>query len=880
MARREKLTKSKTLYTLRQQHALTTIGQIMEQDLVTILPNDIYDDTENISVFKYRINNSVNRKKRHIRGAWITPPNSSATSWTIADLSGHTKTKNGKVVLKPRYTSLSDFACYGSAIELIRTSIKDICLRFPGGLQYYKTEFAPTVIVKQGEDLEQYYIVSNECEINWWSEDYDSELAKINPLRLLSLSYSDYVDSEGNPIEKPETRFNGTHCPESIVGSTRIAGKDFLIYLNNEGKYILVTQNNGEGVIIKPKQEIIDKFWDTLDDFERVLLNKETTPAYKSVFNWYYMTEDGYFMEPRTFIWPTVNNDGITPDMTTGSFNGYLSSLIELAAYHDNIDSDNLWRMNTHESIKNLNWAFSSTSDDYEELDSSKMENLIHVYGRIFDDLKRSIDNIKQTNTITYNENGNLPDYFLTDKADLEGWDCTSICNSMDRTISSPEIKTEDDIVIYKEGKTVEDVNLTFLRRLCLSSHYLQSLKGTRRGIEVMLGLFGYKPEADETGFGTYTINEYIAVAHKYPLYYDACSLRTTTGEYVNSDEHTNFMWGYPVLTITPTEGPSYLVPWFDKNEEYNDPFYFQSKGGWGKIDKTPIFLDITTIKTLKGNDEVSLYRESENCMRYASNISEMLSISHIDAYDNMLCYVTDISGLVTDEYKAKEGDEGTFSHYFILKNSYLSTFLGYVKTETYDCYGWKNVYLEEFNNEATLTNDGIRVLYLESITTKSKGNNPHIGKNMYDMGDEYLDRFNRIFGVRLDRGEFDFLEEENPEKWNQVNNDMGFDCEYVIDNSKCHYFSDGDNVLLTEDEVLENSLNMDFYNNLTNNEDAPKHDESSSFSVINTKKIEIIFHTGGVENTYFEDYIIKVVLPYLESMIPSTAILTYKFSD
>ena len=142
MAKKDKLIKSKSIYTIKKQHTVTNNGIIYENDHVTIIPNDgIYDDEMALfseSNFKYKIDTTQSSKKRHNRGEFIKPEGGSGETWTLSTLSATTApTEESTIVLKPNYNSLKDFAYYGSAVELIRATVNDIVLRFPGGISYY-----------------------------------------------------------------------------------------------------------------------------------------------------------------------------------------------------------------------------------------------------------------------------------------------------------------------------------------------------------------------------------------------------------------------------------------------------------------------------------------------------------------------------------------------------------------------------------------------------------------------------------------------------------------------------------------------------------------------------------------------------------------------
>ena len=110
--------------------------------------------------------------------------------------------------------------------------------------------------------------------------------------------------------------------------------------------------------------------------------------------------------EEKSYIWPTVGNDGFTPDMTTGAFQGYLESLISLASFHDEYDSDNIWRMMTHESIKNMDWTYTNKNNEEIEgdIENNGISSMIRIYGRQFDDIKLYADSIKNMINISYNE--------------------------------------------------------------------------------------------------------------------------------------------------------------------------------------------------------------------------------------------------------------------------------------------------------------------------------------------------------------------------------------------------------------------------------------------------------------------------------------------
>lgn len=935
MAKKSKLTKSKSIYTIKNKHSVTNNGVIYENDHFTIIPNDgIYDEEDGVAIFsesnfKYKVDTNNNSKKRHVRGDFVKNEMNNSDVWTLETLSAHTSVAtDSKIIIKPNYSSLKDFAYYGSAVELIKATVQDIIKRFPGGLYYNNNKLSP--ILKINDTT--YYYVSNEFDIDCWTGGglISSDDVK-NPMRILAASYKNYVLSDGETECSCPIFTSVSTCLNSIIGTVNFGAGDFDVYMDGDGEKHLVTTNSAvTGTIITPKQEFIDNFWDTLDDFERVLLNRETSPVYKAVFETPYSNDTGFYYESKNYIWPTVNGDPdkTAPDLTSVLFQGYLASLLSLAEFHDTYDSDNIWRMMTHESIKNLDWSHSlkngDTVDDLSDFDTTGISAMIRIYGRQFDDIKRYIDNIKQSNTISYDEKNNIPDYFLSDTVENDGWEAKCI---------TPE-SSSIDVLNSK-------VNSEFLRRLSLSSNYIQSLKGTRRGIEAILGMFGYeygpsykecmKEDAIKNGYsvlenviepssgspkyikvgdkyyrrnyiGTYTIEEQVAIVlnneynqdsdgnYEYASipYDEACRLRSYYESLYEDPNVPHLMYGFPVAKIEVSDNDSniideYLVPWMEKN---NEDFYFQCKGGWGKVKEKNINLPSLTSGTTLSSSGISIYGETQPYMKFADTIDEMIMISNSELYDGMICYVADISNIneVYEPFKGESLDD--CSHYFSLKNIALATRPGFVKNDTYHCYGWYNVKNNEISNMSSI--EGRKVLYLESLRAEYKGNNPHVGFGHYDDGESYLEKYTNLFKEPFDNGQFEYIKKGNDQEkddYNKVYDGYGFVISSITDNNKCAYFHDysSSDIWLGEGEKNDEECNSESYSGITFPDTPIKDikkiaDESQANGIINIKNLIINFNIG--DNVFLKKYIQEVVLKYLEEMIPSTAILEYHFNN
>ena len=126
------------------------------------------------------------------------------------------------------------------------------------------------------------------------------------------------------------------------------------------------------------------------------------------------------------FIFPT-SYGGYNIDATSFGFNDYTSRLAEIGAYYDEYFTDNLYRSMTHEAIKNFDWTYTRefTYGDEEEFvhGGEKMQKALRVFAREFDEILSYINNIKNNDRVTYDERSNIPNYFLIDEVENDGWD-------------------------------------------------------------------------------------------------------------------------------------------------------------------------------------------------------------------------------------------------------------------------------------------------------------------------------------------------------------------------------------------------------------------------------------------------------------------------
>lgn len=896
--------KTKADYTiLRKRHQNASNGDIFENDYMTISPMDtIFSEDQDIISsdsnfkFSYRINNNL--QKKHAKSGWIKTPDGSE-EWTIEDaISGGSISDESKIRIKPNYNSLKDFAYYGSAVELVRGSLNDIIQNFPAEL-YFSEKTLKSELEKVNDNVkvpDTWKLIPNDFGINAHVDNVNASNV-YNPLRYLSLSIDSYNLIKGDiitPLTGITITTSNATCDDNLTGKTIAtavtSGVTIYTYLMGGKTYLYYTDSFNEGLRIRPNDDVVEEYFATIDEFEYVLLNRDSKPLYMSNFDTPYETDKGNFYKKETYIWPSKYN--WNPDIESIGYENYVERLISLAEFHDEHDSNNIWRSMTHEAIKNLDWTFvRENGDDIEDLskiDSSKIEIFLQLYGRQFDGLKRYIDTIKYSNQVSYNEKNNLPDYCLSDSVGNSGWDVKPL-------IATGKSEFYSDILYNNMSKGYSEVeaNNNFMRNLKLNSRYILSNKGTREGIAALLGLLGiYRDE--------YEINEHVAIAKGNDTQEGYCHFvsgltnmiypNAEDIEFVNMkkdsllDDYAGDVYeGIGVKEVTAnTEGQyygkTYVVPWYVNGKKYDNGMYFQCDGGWGKIKSNfyplNINVDCTPI-TAFSPTQIGIYEETQNYLKFASDLNEMLDFTNSVIKKGMIVYVTDI------ENAANYGFTGNdLSHYFVLENKDKST----------TANGWHAVTQTELDNASTEYAE--RIIYLESIRESTEGNNSHTGEGNYDDGKSYVNKLNSIFGGAIENNDLTRFTQADIEKAISKYT-FNIETEYK-DNKKCWYFGNGygdeDGKWLKPEDESEgpDREGMKYRDDVVNPEEGPKSDEPAANSIVNLKNIDIIFYYPFDEEgktilplkTDFEKYLLNVVMPYLEQVIPSTTIMAYDIMD
>lgn len=769
-------------------------------------------------------------------------------TWTYDDVKEASSTVN-QIQFDEYTEDIRSFAYYGSCVELLRATIEKIIYEFPGNitLSEDKLEIPPTT--ENGDyTYIKGYIVNNPFQIDLHTKDvhlqqYDNEL------RFLSHSWQKY-EVNGQPITSYViSDWRGDlDCPQNDqyyikkapVVTVTINGNIVL-----EGYMLdrdIIFCYEGQDLVIQPKEEIIETYFNGLKGFEKQLLTRKTKPLYTNKFITPIEYNLGYLYYNRTYTWPS---DGYCIDITSTKYIDFINKLSDMAELYDELWTDNLWRRMTHEAIKNYDWTYTREFIDGDEEDNvdggERMHKVLNIIGRVFDDIKLSIDTIKRQNKTTYNGDRNVPNALLSDKLELFGWDIYSTIptykNENNETVSASEETITQEVLdsdsiknnVESNGKkiypdkwyptsnpnkiTFADVDVEFMRRLLLSTRRIFETKGTRQSIDMIMGLFGY-------GDTDYTITEHYRTVK--PREYDEVidqETNETLGDRIvrlnNQEKQMELLYdedasGIPVASFIggyDEQGnpKTYLIPYYDQTKMYDGNLYFQNKGGWFyKKDGKSTEIDF------------SKWTETLSYLHVVSQVKDLLNVNPFGIRNGDIYYVANLN----DYIDYTETTDTLYSHFFVMENELMPE----------EISSWGNINLEDDDSYAK------KAKYLDTIIPYNIGNNPHVGYGDYDMGNEFFEYMKKPFKCALDKEYF-----ASPYYEEADNIDFG---EELLDRKDAQYD-------IEDDKKIRIINNNDKY-------------------YLNDK---VIIFKNNIDNDEYKKYFKTVIINYLMQVIPSTAI-------
>jgi len=496
---------------------------------------------------------------------------------------------NFKVYPNFDLSQITNFTQYGSLVKRLSTAVETIIAKFPAALEatlmgenYIKGETATNITYDEIDDITSFDLdvarLRNPFAIDFTinsTRNLELKEIQVSSLRDMTVQYANY-----------SLYYNGNgYNVTAIIPTTSMTSGTLNISVSGHPfPFQTVTFDD---LVIRPNDYEVNRiFNEHLDEVENFLLNRNVTPKYTASFNVPRESEDGTYFSSQEFITFPLNGSW-NLDIVTNAFTNYLVQLNDIGVTMDEYKTNIVARF--------------LTTGAFQEFDTigQKMEKVLQIYGRSFDETNKFISALAFMNSVHYNPGDDIPSQLLKNLAQTLGWQTNMSPVSTDDFLSSVFGQTNTDRSQYpgiSDATTPDELNYQYYRNLILNSAYLFKSKGTRKSIETLMALIG-APDA------LVEFNEYIYLAdqrinvNQFNTQFAQISGGTYTQELptleagntyrLRNVEYTGFTTTTVIkdVNITKDEYPMDDLG-FPKAPPNTEDFFFEKGSGW--FEQTP----------------------------------------------------------------------------------------------------------------------------------------------------------------------------------------------------------------------------------------------------------------------------------------------------
>lgn len=492
-------------------------------------------------------------------------------------------------------TDVTNFTLYGSLAKRLSTSVTHIINYFPAALEVdslyvdYSTGFTATnILFNKNENYTSFNIdvtrIKNIFDIDFTenaSRNISLRPSEVSYLRNLTNNYIDYaLFFTGESQEYKVKYFIPSQTSTEGTLTFRVEGDPFELSKNTPETNIYTLVGSTKSLIIRPnKLKTEMAFADDMDPVEEFLLNRFIVPKYTAPFKVPRETEDGQFYTSYEYLtWPLYGNWNL--DIITNAFKVYLNRLNDLGNQIDNFKTNIISRF--------------LLTDAFKEFDTpdQKIEKVVQIYGRSFDETKLFIDGLARMRSTGYIPENDLPSALYVNLAKTLGWDTNiSPISNTDFLESTYGVKNKSIYEGWTRDQTPAELNVEFYKKLVLNASALFKSKGTRKSVEFLMRMVG-APDA------LIEFNETIYLADRKVSYQDFIQkyANISGGTYVQSlpgylegSEYKIKGRTYSAFTTTlfSTASTFNILDYpitengYPKTPDQTNNFFFQKGQGW-----------------------------------------------------------------------------------------------------------------------------------------------------------------------------------------------------------------------------------------------------------------------------------------------------------
>jgi len=379
---------------------------------------------------------------------------------------------------------VTNFSYYGSLQKRLSASITRIINFFPAALEvdkiftdYTTASTVTNVSYDSVEDETTFDIdvtrIKNPFDIDY-SVNADRNMSlrpmETSPYRNLTrmfLRYSLFVSTG-------ETEYK----VQDFEPSTSLSAGTLTVTV--QGKPFGSASSSVENIILRPNKFYTEEiFQDSFDEVEKFLLNRLVTPKYTALFRVPREDNNGnYYTSVENITWPILGLWNL--DISTVGYDNYLEKINEISLVMDRYKTNLISR-----------FLVTGAFHDFDTGDQ-KMDKVLQIYGRSFDETKKFIDGLAYINNVNYNPKNDIPSVLLKNLAQTLGFD-TNMSPITEEDFLTAVFGTKNQSIYpgQTRDKTPQELDYEYYRKLIINSGYLYKSKGTRAGIEYIMRMIG-----------------------------------------------------------------------------------------------------------------------------------------------------------------------------------------------------------------------------------------------------------------------------------------------------------------------------------------------------------------------------------------------------
>jgi len=514
-------------------------------------------------------------------GVFSEPITLSSLSVTNTGQSQNIYDKNFRIYPNFDQTNVLNFVNYGSLSKRFEAAVTNIINFFPAGLEVskYRQNFttgntATGITFTQNENITTFTIpieiIRNPFGIDFSQNaqvNLESLSSPVSPYRNLKSRYRSYIlDINNSQYEvsllTPSISVTAGTLTLSVIGNpfsgASTSSDDFIIRLNDT---------------------VVNEVFNLeLDEVEEILLNRYSYPKYTAKFQVPTEGDDGtQFISFQNLTWPMDGQWNI--DIRTSSFTFYLDNLNQIASNFDVFKTNLVSRFYVTEAFQEF---------DTPDL---KVDKVLKIYGRSFDENKKYIDAIQYGNSVNYNIGNDIPSNLVVNLAQTLGWGTNISPITNVGYLNSIYGTTQNAFPAYSTPQTINDLNNQYYRNLILNSAYLFKSKGTRKSVEFLMENIGVPDALLEFNENVYLVDNKID-----PEQFNTYFAQIDGGTYIpvtpvyNPDnlflirgiQYTAYTSSTQVINVdTTVEDYPIDTEGYPANPTFTDDFFFQKGEGW-----------------------------------------------------------------------------------------------------------------------------------------------------------------------------------------------------------------------------------------------------------------------------------------------------------